>query len=344
MQTPLLLLFLSILVGTTTAAMASSLSKARQLEVPVVSKKSAGETENLEFWQEHEVLIQHAWEEWADDAGKKLPDLSEDIVMNEAISQQVHNLWNKPSVEKEEEFQKKSWDERIPGVYTCPHFLSDQGIRNIRQHLKASSESGIPTRRPNGMNRYGLVLDKETQGGVSYPEMDDFRTWLVDTYVRPLGRMFFPEYIGTETDDVSSYAFTIHYEPETKTGGDVELKEHSDASVVTININLNLPGDEEEEEDYEGSSLVFVDEDSGNRTSLQMEPGMAVIHRGLHRHQALPIQIGQRHQLIIWLFGTYGYVRFVPYEDNEHMSVQKRWSKKRRAKVERNSDRIQWEF
>jgi hypothetical protein len=43
-----------------------------------------------------------------------------------------------------------------------------------------------------------MVLDDETAGGVWYP---DFRTWLVDTYVRPLGRMLFPDYIGGDDDD-----------------------------------------------------------------------------------------------------------------------------------------------
>jgi hypothetical protein len=44
------------------------------------------------------------------------------------------------------------------------------------------------------------------------------------------------------------------------------------------------------------------------------------------RHQALPIQKGQRHQMVVWLFGSHGYVRFVPYEDNEQRSVEERWS------------------
>jgi hypothetical protein len=313
--------------------MASSLVKARQLEAPAVSTTIGGESENVQFWEEHEQLFQDAWKEWAADETtntKKnptmaLPGLTETNTMNLTLHQRIHSLWNQPSAKEEEAFKTEFWKESIPGVFTCRHFFSASGVQSVRKHLQAASESGIPTRRPNGMNRYGLVLDDETQGGVSYPEIDDFRAWLVDTYVRPLGRMFFPEYIGSPEDDEVSYAFTIHYKSSNSDGGDVALKEHSDASAVTININLNLPG-EDEEETYEGSSLVFVD-DKGKQESLRMEPGMAVLHRGLHRHQALPIHKGQRHQLLMWLFGRDGYVQIAPYDTNEQMTVKQRWSK-----------------
>jgi hypothetical protein len=315
----------------------SALERARALQAPIVSSTMGGESDNLNFWEQHEDLFQNAWREWAattqgipKNDSTNLPDLAETQMTNASLYQQIQDLWQYPSVEKEESLQQDFWEEPIKGVFVCQEFLSTQGIRRIRAHLEAASNSGIPTRRPNGMNRYGLVLDEETQGGVSYPELDAFREWLVDTYVRPLGRMFFPDYIGNQEDDESSYAFTIHYEP-TEKKGDVQLNEHSDASVVTININLNLPG--EEDEGYEGSSLIFVNDDdehnndTGILKELRMEPGMAVLHRGLHRHQASPIERGQRHQLIVWLMGRGGYVRVAPYKASEQMSVSQRWTK-----------------
>ena len=102
------------------------------------------------------------------------------------------------------------------------------------------------------------------------------------------------------------------------------MKEHSDASVVTVNINLNLPQDGE----YQGSELVFLDKATQHRHKLELKPGMVVLHRGIHRHQALPIEKGERHQLIVWLFGRDGYVRFAPYKKNEQLSIEKRWSSK----------------
>jgi hypothetical protein len=235
------------------------------------------------------------------------------MVMDPTLYRSIHQAWNDPSVENEDVL-KDLWKQVIPGVYACQLF-TPKGIQRIRHHLKAASESGIPTRRPNGMNRFGLVLDIETQGGVSYPKIDTFRDMVIDRYLRPLGRLFFQNYIGPG-DDSSAYAFTIQYQPDK----DTKLNEHSDASVVTLNINLNLP-----EEDYDGSSIYFVDNENGERQELTFAPGMALLHRGLHRHAALPIESGERVNMVLWLFGDHGYVRFAPYDEKDQMSATERW-------------------
>lgn len=337
-------ILISIVLVTiiTKSCSTSSLSRARSLETPQVTAIEGGETEHLDFWQTHEDLLQQAWKEWGKEQQENLPGLDDDtIVMDPNIVRRTHQLRDNPSVPLESAFQRDFWsNEQIPNVYTCRSFLSPRGIHRLRQHLTASSQAKIPTRRPNGMNRCGLVLDDETQGGVSYPEMDSFRHWLVTDYVRPMARMLFPEWIGSYDDDENHYAFTIHYKKgkeqsneNNATKTDVQLKEHTDASVVTINININLPQEDADEEDYyEGSDLLFFNEDSGERHSIKFEPGMAVIHRGLHRHQALPIQKGERHQLIIWLFGRDGYVRILPYDKEEQLTVTERWSKDERER------------
>eukprot|EP00957_Ditylum_brightwellii_P125457 9562520-Ditylum_brightwellii.AAC.1 len=79
--------------------------------------------------------------------------------------------------------------------------------------------------------------------------IDNFWKKLLDNYVRPIGKMLFPDSIG-HSNDVETYPFMIRY----ILGKDVKLNEHHDASVVTININLNLPG-----EDHSDSLLYFVD-------------------------------------------------------------------------------------
>lgn len=322
----------------------AALIKARSLQTPLASTITNGEMENLQFWETHGKLLQRAWKEWwwmSMDGEKRTNEesLEEELMIDSDMYQRVHRLWKQPTVLKEELLQNDLWEQPIRNVYTCQRFLSPSGIQSLRRHLRQMVDSGIPTRRPNGMNRRGVILDSETLGGVSYPAIDSFQSWLVDTYVRPLGRMFFPDSIGVE-DDTVSYAFTIHYITTTTTDNnqprDVKLKEHTDASVVTMNINLNLY----EEDNYEGSSLLFlVPENESNNTinrktqqrreALQMKPGMAVLHRGQHFHQALPIEKGQRHQLIVWLFGKNGYVRIAPYQKEEQMSVQERWSKPR---------------
>ena len=190
------------------------------------------------------------------------------------------------------------------------------------------------------MNRNGLLLDPSVPGGVSGdPELQNFVKLLATDYLRPLGRSFFPEFAGNPTDDMKHYAFTIKYgadetaaavAPSTVSNTtDWDLKEHSDASVYTLNINLNLP-----EEDYSGSSLYFVTQDEGrrktnngrNRHEISFEPGTAVLHRGMTKHGARPLERGQRNNLVIWLHGLDGYVRIAPYEKEERLSLQERWS------------------
>lgn len=55
-----------------------------------------------------------------------------------------------------------------------------------------------------------------------------------------------------EGDDCEYFTFTIRCNTEE----DLELKEHRDASVITLNINPNLP-----EETYDGSSLYLVNDE-----------------------------------------------------------------------------------
>lgn len=315
--------------------MVSALDQAQALAPPTVTATNGGETEHLEFWNTHEHLLQDAWKEWEQEQDETvLPELTELSVLNSSIVEGVRFLWSNPLIANEKKFQALYWKEPTPGVYTCNNFLSEEGVRRIRAHLEAASQSGIPKRRPNGMNRHGLVLDEETQGGVTYSKIDSFRNLLVEEYIRPMGRMFFRDFIGSFEDDQTSYAFTIHYkgkqqpQEDLKNATDVKLNEHSDSSVVTFNINLNLP----EEAEYGGSELLFLDEAIQKRHPIKMEPGMVVVHRGLHRHQALPIQQGERHQLVVWLMGRDGYVRFVPYEEDERMSIEERWSKPKDAK------------
>jgi hypothetical protein len=189
----------------------------------------------------------------------------------------------------------------------------------------------------------------------------------------PLGRIFFPSFVG-ENGDAKFYAFSIRYTPSE----DVELKEHSDASIVSLNLNLNLPV-----EDFAGSSIYFVsskekyttaffkgiqlsedevDEEGKQqqqqqetkknamsaRTSedgrpilqqreIRFDPGMALLHRGMTRHAALPIEDGSRHNLAIWLYGHDGCVRIAPYDEHEQLTIEQRWARRPRDKEKKNS-------
>lgn len=293
----------------------SFLQKARELETPAALTTDAGESEASEFWNQNGELIRKAWLEW-EEGNVDLPILDESVY-NPALREAVKVALQDPT---QEDDIRRHFDEVSPGVYKC-QLLQPDRIADIRAYIDAVGSSGIPTRRPNGMNRYGIILDPRTEGSVALSGLNRFYEDLVDDYVRPLGRLWFPEYMQAQ-DDAESYAFTIRY----KGGEDLALREHSDASLVTLNVNLNVPG-RSNETSYSGSTLYFVDEATGNHQEVQFEPGMAVLHRGLTRHAAQPIRQGERTNMVVWLFGEHGYVRFVPYEERERMSRQKRWTK-----------------
>merc|ERR1719379_907476 len=166
------------------------------------------------------------------------------------------------------------------------------------------------------MNRYGQILaasEEAPLGGI----LDGLLGGLIDRYVRPLCEMFFPEIVGAG-DASSFYAFTVRYRADE----DRTLAEHRDASVATLNVNLNLPGEE-----YTGSDLLFVDLD-GSRKPVRFAPGVAVVHRGSHLHQALQIESGVRTNLVIWLHAKHGVVRIVDYEPWDQLQPEDRWGLK----------------
>jgi len=319
----------------TNATTTSALERARQLVPPSVVSSTAGETEHADWWEQHASLLREAWTEWEETAKEVRPPPALLLdnnsttatvasgLIHEALQTAVENAWEGPSLEHENAL-KSLWTEVAPAIYTCP-FLTPEGIRRVRAHLDPASQSQIPTRRPNGMNRYGMILHPpdSVDGAVNLQAFEAFYQELVDTYIRPTMRALFPEYAGDPKDDSDSYSFTIKYSANT----DMELKEHSDASLYTMNVNLNLP-----HETYSGSDLNFSLQD-GSSTTVTLQPGVAVLHLGQTRHSAQPIASGSRMNWIIWVHGEYGYVRIVPYAPQEQMSVQQRWSSRRRLPV-----------
>jgi hypothetical protein len=210
--------------------------------------------------------------------------------------------------------------EEIPGVFSCRLFTRD-ATRQLRDKLEQIATSGIPRRRPNGMNRFGSILDGGVDGGVS--GFDVFLDGLIDRWVRPLSESLFPASIGVgDTED--RFVFTVQYEHHTDgdNKSDTKLEEHRDASVVTMNLNLN-------DDSFKGSALEFIDE-SGNRKIVHFRPGEVLFHLGSYRHAALPITGGRRENMIIWLFGAHGDVRVAPYEDHEQLTTECRWGGRRK--------------
>lgn len=292
----------------------SDLHRAQALQAPIPTSTLNGETEASDFWEHHSLLLKRAWEEW--ESLQDLPNLNMENLLNKTLLSAVDTAWK--DAQKEDDV-KDLWEEVAPNVYKSSFFDPHQ-LHSLRTHLdQASFHSNIPTRRPNGMNRYGLILhpSKTTDGGVHLQEFSSFLEQLLDSYIRPMGRALFPEYVSKENkDDVNAYAFLIRYQQDQ----DVSLQQHSDASLYTLNVNLNLP-----EEEYQGSSLYFVDLDQQHH-NVTLEPGEALLHLGMTRHASLPIQGGSRTNMVVWLFGKQGDVRIAPYDEHEQRTREERWS------------------
>jgi hypothetical protein len=217
---------------------------------------------------------------------------------------------------------RKHFQEVIPEVFVGK-ILTDNTISKMRNELTRIASSGIPTRRPNGMNRFGIIPDLEVDGGVSNG-IDMFVADLVDQYVRPILQTLFPKHINIQ-DTTEWFAFTIQYNASGN-NGDRSLAEHRDASVATLNLNLN--SQEEFTAGLNGSALYFVDENDRNkRKTVLLKPGMALLHRGGRRHAAEPLAgHGLRLNLVIWLFGKDGYVRDAEYDLKDRMTSSQRWN------------------
>lgn len=153
-------------------------------------------------------------------------------------------------------------------------------------------------------------------GYLAIPGFQKFYRELVDKYMRPSGRLLYPEYVSSR-DDSNSFAFTIQYQRSTET----ESRQHSDASALTFSINMNMHGEE-----YTGSLLYFVDPITGEKKKAVFGLGDAILHRGATRRAALPITSGLCSTIVLWLYGENGF-NYYPYSANEQLTAQERWTK-----------------
>lgn len=204
--------------------------------------------------------------------------------------------------------------------------------RLLREEVQHWRNSGIPLRRPNGMNRFGAILE-DLEG------LGEALNQVAKKIIQPIGQMLFPFMIGPH-DAEESYSFVVQY----KVGEDEVLDEHADASVLTLNVQL---GGDELENNLEGNGLRFGtlreigttngrsyldskgSEEDGDDPTVDFSTfgaGEGVLHLGQHRHQVLRITQGERANMVMWLHGENGYVRAAPYSKREEWtSVEERW-------------------
>ena len=174
------------------------------------------------------------------------------------------------------------------GVYMLPIF-SRRFCTLMCEELDAFAASGLPCGQPNSMNRFGALLDEL---GFTPGLIDP----LMHEYVRPLCAMLPPlAAVGGGSLDIHR-AFVVCY----RMGEDESLSTHFDNAEVTLNANLGL--------EFEGGELLFY----GHKESAGGDPtagldwaehsvGHGVLHLGQQVHAALPIESGERRNLVVWM-------------------------------------------
>ena len=241
-----------------------------------------------------------------------MPEL-DDSLFDPKLREAVAAAWKDP--ENFEARVKALWKEVAPGVFMC-QFLDPVKLEKLRAYLEKAAEANIPTRPPYGivLNRKGFMLDQRSVGYLAIPQFQDFYQNVLDSYMRPIARLLFPEFL-TPAMDSESFGFSIQYQAAT----DKSIRPHSDASSITLNFNLNLPS-----ESFTGSSLYFYD--NGQTHTVEFAPGVAVMHRGATMHAALPIESGQRTNMVLWLYGKHGQTSTYPH-GGPNLSPRARWTK-----------------
>ncbi|MDN3473260.1 2OG-Fe(II) oxygenase family protein [Pseudoalteromonas sp. APC 3355] len=271
---------------------AKQLQLARALELPTRQAMLYREPAVQNFWINNTDLITNAWSEWEATSIDSSTFTLDDTLLDKNLREAVKQAWEDPSKELA---VKALLHEVAPDVFQF-QFFDPERLAVLRGYLEQVWNSQIPMRPPYGivLNHRGAMLDSRSEGYLAAPSFQAFYNEILNTYMRPISRMLFPEVMGFDTQ---TFGFSIYYEPNT----DSSIRPHTDASAVTLNINLNLPGEE-----FTGSQVDFYHPYTGDIKSLTFKPGTAMLHRGNIAHAAKPITSGERTNFVLWLYGERG--------------------------------------
>jgi hypothetical protein len=169
-----------------------------------------------------------------------------------------------------------------PGVYSLEIFTQEFCQLLVEEVDYAQANYNEFLTRPNGMNRYGMVLNELG--------LEPAITELQQKFIVPLQHALFGNE-GACPDD--HHCFIVRY----KEGEDIGLDMHSDSSDVTLNVCLGR--------EFDGATLTFCgcvgNLDHRRRSHVYTHRiGRAVIHLGRQRHGADDIVSGERLGLILW--------------------------------------------
>ncbi|MEM1237414.1 MAG: 2OG-Fe(II) oxygenase [Pseudomonadota bacterium] len=265
-----------------------SLERAREIERPTREAQLQRAPSVQHFWNQNTSLFEEAWAEWEADAG--VSDALDSSLFAPKLREAIEAAWDDPSTEIA---VKDLWEEVFPGVYKA-QFFDPEKLSVLRDYMAAAADSDIPVRPPYGisLNRGGAMLDPRSVGYLAAPNFQAFYRSLMNSYMRPISRLLFPDIYGYDTQ---TFGFSIQWQAD----ADTSLRAHTDASSVTLNLNLNLPGEE-----FSGSGVRFFDPVSRRVEELTFAPGTALIHHGSVPHESMPITAGERSNFVLWLYGN----------------------------------------
>jgi hypothetical protein len=166
----------------------SELAMARALKPPEVTLRTKGEFEGGDWWDEQQPLLLRAWGEWG--------HLHEELFhFNERfeelyISTQLRTACDqlRSGASSDESDVLALFSEAVPGVWGTASLVTPLFVKHLREELDHMQGSGIPMRRPNGMNRFGCILDHVGFDLV----LHEFSA----KYLEPLAMAIFPRWIG----------------------------------------------------------------------------------------------------------------------------------------------------
>ena len=181
-----------------------------------------------------------------------------------------------------------------PGIYAFDLF-STQFCDLLIDEVDAFELSKLPCRRPNTMNKLGLVVNDMG--------LEPIMTAIVERLIAPMCEALY----GPTEEIVSAldhhHSFVVRYRrKDTLSIGDEDgsrgLDMHHDASEATINVCLGR-------NDFTSGGLRFCGHygDANHRITQLVhshKKGRAILHLGRHRHGADNIESGERINLIIW--------------------------------------------